>query len=69
MSISATLVYPLALDFSSYPQSETALAEALDAELPQHPYMEDQHGSARYRHAMARRLAGQMYRDLFSAES
>lgn len=68
MSISATLVYPLALDFSEYPESVKTLSKAIDLELPQHPYIEDQHGSARYRHAMARRLAGNVYQKLFSAE-
>lgn len=64
MSISATLVYPLALEFSDFPKKQEAVIEAIDNELPHHPYMEDQHGSARYRHAMARYLASEAYAEL-----
>lgn len=63
-SISATLVYPLALDFENKPESADIVMNRIDTVFPEHPYMEDQHGSARYRHAMARHLAALAYQEL-----
>lgn len=64
MSFSATLVYPIALEFDEFPDSYAVVKEQIDEVLPQHPYMEDQHGTARYRHAMARHLAAQVFEEL-----
>ncbi|MGB0371780.1 MAG: FAD binding domain-containing protein [Opitutales bacterium] len=64
IGISATLVYPVALEFEAFPENKEVILEKIDSVLPRHPYMEDQHGSARYRHAMARHLAGQVFDEL-----
>ncbi|MEM7673112.1 MAG: FAD binding domain-containing protein [Verrucomicrobiota bacterium] len=61
INFSATLVYPVALQFESMPENFDEIEARVDAELPQHPYMEDQHGTARYRHAMARNLASEVF--------
>ena len=57
LAISAVLTFPVRIDFSTPPADIKSIHDAIDARLQGNDYMDDQHGSAPYRHAMARYLA------------